>query len=133
MDRDSMILVRALCEECAEMKTLLRDIALSVSPRGSAGEDLVMQFPEATGDLTLAGGASYLRDTTVNRMLSYLSIDAPEGVLVTVYRDNVPWMFASDEIGAMEFKKGVWFGSLRVDVKNNTQIAQNWSARFIFS
>lgn len=134
MDKDSMIVARALCEEMEQVKSLLSEILTAVSPRGIGGaEDLVLQYPDSTAGLILEGEGSYSRETSVNRMLSYLSIDAPEGVIVTVTRDNVPWMFASNEIGAMEFKKGVYFGALKIDVQNTTQIAQNWSARFIFS
>lgn len=129
-----MIVARALCEEMEQVKGLLSQILTAVSPRGIGGaEDLVLQYPESTATLVLAPGETYTRETSVNRMLSYLSIDAPEGVIVTITRDNVPWLFASNEIGAMEFKKGVFFGALRIDVQNTTEITQNWSTRFIFT
>lgn len=130
MDR----VIRALCEELADIKNLLRAIYTAVSPKGEAGgEDLVYQHPESAANHQLAAGATYTRDMSVNRRLMYLSVDAPEGVIISVYRDNTLWLFASDEIGAMEFKKGVFFGNLRIDVQNTTQVVQNWSIRFIFS
>jgi len=134
MDGDMRTLARAICEEMAEIKNLLRAIYAAVSPKGETGaEDLVLQFPDSAAALTLAAGGTVVRDATVNRRLQYLSVDAPEGVIVSIYRDNTLWMFASDEIGAMEFKKGVYFGALRIEVQNTTEVAQNWSIRFIFS
>lgn len=134
MDSDTRVLVKALCEEMADIKNLLRAIYTAVSPKGEAGgEDLVYQHPDSAANLQLAAGASYVRDMNVNRRLVYVSVDAPEGVIISVYRDNSLWMFASDEIGAMEFKKGVYVGNLRIEVQNTTQVAQNWSIRFIFS
>lgn len=121
---------KVFCQEMGELKALLRKML----PQGESGyEDLVYQHPDSAANLQLAGGASYTRDMTVNRRLMYLSIDAPEGVIISIYRDNSLWMFASNEIGAMEFKKGVYFGSLRIDVQNTTEVTQNWSIRFIFS
>lgn len=126
--------VRALCEEMADVKQLLGSIYAVVSPKGdSGGEDLVLQYPESTANLQLAGEERYERETTVNRRLTYLSIDAPEGVVVSILRDNTLWMFASDEIGSMEFKRGVYFGTLKIVVENTTEVNQNWSIRFIFS
>lgn len=134
MDGDMRTLARAICEEMADIKGLLRAIYAAVSPKGeTGGEDLVLQFPNSAAALTLTAGATVVRDATVNRRLQYLSVDAPEGVIVSIYRDNTLWMFASDEIGAMEFKKGVYFGALRIEVQNTTEVAQNWSIRFIFS
>lgn len=133
MDGETRAVVRALCEEMADIKTLLRSIYVAVSPKGEAGgEDLVCQYPESAASLQLAAGETYTRETTVNRRLMYLSVDAPEGVVISVFRDNTLWMFASDEIGAMEFKKGVYVGALRIQVQNTTEVAQNWSIRFIF-
>jgi len=130
MDR----VIRALCEELADIKNILRAIHTAVSPKGEAGgEDLVYQHPDSAGNLQLTAGGSYIRDMSVNRRLMYLSVDAPEGVVISIFRDNSLWMFASDEIGAMEFRKGVYFGNLRIEVVNTTQVAQNWSIRFIFS
>lgn len=126
--------IRALCEEMAEVKNLLRGIHAAVSPKGEAGgEDLVYQYPDSAANLQLGAGESYYRDAPVNRRLMYLSVDAPEGVVISIYRDNILWMFATDEIGAMEFRKGVYFGNLRIEVQNTTQVAQNWSIRFIFT
>jgi len=134
MDDDSRMVVRALCEEMAETKNLLRSIYAAVSPQGEAGgEDMVYQFPDSAGAMLLAGGGVYEKETAVNRRLVYISIDAPEGVIISIYRDNSLWMFSSDEIGALEFKKGVYFGGLKIRVVNTTEIAQNWSIRFIFS
>lgn len=134
MDGETRTIVRAFCEEMAEMKNLLRAIYTAVSPQGEAGgEDLVYQYPESPAGMVLQGGGTYTRDATINRRLHYLSVDAPEGVIVSVYRDNTLWMFASDEIGAMEMKNGVYFGALRIEVRNTTEVNQNWSIRFIFS
>lgn len=126
--------IRALCEELADIKNILRAIYAAVSPKGEAGgEDLVYQHPDSAANLQLAAGATYTRDMNVNRRLMYLSVDAPEGVVISLYRDNSLLMFASNEIGAMEFKKGVYVGNLRIEVQNTTAVAQNWSIRFIFS
>jgi predicted peptidase len=133
MDGETRTIVRAVCEEMAEIKNLLRSIYVAVSPKGEmGGEDLVYQFPESMAAFTLPAGGTYARDMTVNRRLMYLSVDAPEGVIISVYRDNTFWMFASSEIGAMEFKKGVYFGDVRIEVRNTTEVNQNWSIRFIF-
>lgn len=126
--------IKALCEEMADVKNLLRSIYTAISPKGETGsEDLVYQYPESAANLHLAAGELYTRETTVNRRLMYMSVDAPEGVVISVYRDNTLWLFATGEIGAMELKKGVYFGNLRIDAQNTTQVNQNWSIRFIFS
>jgi len=126
--------MRMFCGEMGEIKQLLGSIYAAVSPKGDGGnEDLVLQYPESTANLQLAGEERYERETTVNRRLMYLSIDAPEGVVVSILRDNTLWMFASDEIGSMEFKRGVYFGTLKIVVENTTEVVQNWSVRFIFA
>ena len=134
MDSDTRTLVKALCEEMAELKTLLKAINTAISPKGAAGgEDLVYQHPDSAGNLHLAAGGLYVRDMSVARRLVYLSVDVPEGVVISIYRDNTLWMFASNEIGAMEFKQGVYFGNIRIEVQNTTETDQTWSVRFIFS
>ena len=96
-------------------------------------EDQLLQYPNSTEKLYLQPGEKFEAETQLSKKLVYLSIDAPEGVLVTIYRDNQPIMFMLDEIGAIEFRKGMIFDSLKVVAENNSEIEQKWSLRMVFT
>lgn len=124
---------KAFCQEMSETKTLLRQLLLKAGGGGLGSEDLLVQYPESTTEMYLAAGASYQKTLQVNRKLYYFSIDAPEGVTVMIYRDGVPLLWSNDEIGALELKGGLSFGTLEVRATNNAAIQQKWGCRFIFS
>jgi hypothetical protein len=95
-------------------------------------EDYLLQFPNNTDSLYLEAGASFEHTTQVSRKLKYLSIDAPEGVLVTIMNDNQPILFMIDEIGAIQFTNGISIGTLCVKAANSSIVSQKWSLRMVF-
>lgn len=120
-----------LYQKIEEEITLLKDISESFGL--STDEDFLLQFPDSTENLYLQPGQTFEKEISINKKLVYLSIDAPEGVLVTIYQDNNPVTFAIDEIGALEFRKGIYFGIIKVTASNNAEIEQKWSLRMIFT
>lgn len=126
-------LIRAFCEEMRDIKILLKQMAAkngAADPAG--GGDLVYQFPDQVGAMFLPAGDTFRADVNVNRPLRYLSVDVPDGVIVTVFRDHALWLWASDEVGAMELRGGVFFGAIGIEVVNNSPVAQKWSVRAVF-
>jgi|Deesub1362B_J571_1020462.scaffolds.fasta_scaffold01638_5 hypothetical protein len=122
---DAEILFRELIEE----KILLAEISRKLE----GDEDLLLQYPDSTNDLYLKAGDTYEREIEINKRLRYLSMDIPDGVFLEIYRNNSLWLFATGEIGAIQFKNGVKFEVLKIVVKNNSEIDQKWSLRFLFS
>lgn len=114
-------------EEIALLKAISDSLGLQEE------EDQLLQYPNSTEKLYLQPGEKFEAETQLSKKLVYLSIDAPEGVLVTIYRDNQPIMFMLDEIGAIEFRKGMIFDSLKVVAENNSEIEQKWSLRMVFT
>jgi hypothetical protein len=122
-------LVSQLLREILEEKILLKEISYKLQ----GDDDLLLQFPESTDDMYLQPGKSYEKELEVNARLYYLSIDAPEGVLIEIYRDGQLFLFAVDEIGAIQLKDGVPFQTLKVRVTNSGSISQKWMVRMLFS
>ena len=118
-----------LIREIYEEKAILQEISYKLQ----GDEDLLIQYPDSTADLYLKAGDTYERELQVNKRLFYLSIDVPDGVFLEIYRNNSLWMFATGEIGAIQFKNGVNFEVLKIVVKNSSGIDQKWSCRFLFA
>lgn len=123
-------LIKTLLDDIAEEKAYLQAIADKI---GAGREDLLLQFPASSNDIYILAGATYTQEISINRSLKYLSIDAPEGVYITIYNDNVPVLFAVDEIGALEFSKGITINRLKITVSNTSALTQKWSIRMIFA
>lgn len=118
-----------LIREIYEEKAILQEISYKLQ----GDEDLLIQYPDSTSDLYLKAGDTYERELQVNKRLFYLSIDIPDGVFIEIYRNNSLWMFATGEIGAIQFKNGVHFEILKIVVKNQSGIDQTWSCRLLFA
>lgn len=125
---------KMFCREMQEIKALLsRNSSYGVgSQEVPGGEDLLLQYPESSGDLILAAGEEITHEVAINKKVMYLSVDAPAGLLVTLERDSQPFFFATDEIGALEFQAGIFVGTLKVTAVNSTEIDQKWSVRLLF-
>ena len=118
-----------LIREIYEEKAILQEISYKLQ----GDEDLLIQYPDSTSNLYLKAGDTYERELQVNKRLFYLSIDIPDGVFLEIHRNNSLWMFATGEIGAIQFKNGVHFEVLKIVVKNSSGIDQKWSCRFLFA
>lgn len=110
---------------------ILKDISESLGL--STKEDQLIQYPANTDKIYLQAGETFEIESQVNKKLTYLSIDAPEGVLVTIDCNNYPFMFMIDEIGAIEFQHGILFETLKVKAVNTAITQQKWSLRMVFS
>ena len=87
--------------------------------------------PEADSML-LEPGKEYAKEYEVNRSLVYLAYDVPDGVYLVIYKDGNPYYWASGEIGAIELRNGIRFGTVRVEVVNSSSISQKWGCTMLF-
>lgn len=121
--------IDVLYKEILEEKYLLMEISRKLE----GDEDILLQLPDKTSELYLVGNGVYEKEIQINRKLRYLSMDIPDGVFCEIYRNNTLWLFATGEIGAIQFKNGVFFETLKVVVRNSSEISQKWNVRLLFS
>ena len=95
------------------------------------GKDLYLQLPAYAESVVPAGDSVDVTET-VNRSLKYFSVDLPEGVTLTVYKDGEIWYVGQDEIGALEFGNCIYFNTIRVVASNSTSIGLRVTSRFVF-
>ncbi|MDD3039602.1 hypothetical protein [Bacteroides sp.] len=93
--------------------------------------DTFIMLPTYAQSVVPVGGTVDVSQT-INSNLRYISVDVPEGVTVTIYRNSVSWYITSNEIGALEFPNGVYFNTIRVYASNPTSVAQRISIKLIF-
>ncbi len=130
MQIDNNIITRLFNSIDTEINILER-IAASLGANSS--EDLLLQYPAYVDDLYLEPGESFEHTLEIGRRLYYLALDLPEGVTVQIGRDSMPYMYAVDEIGALEFKNGVYFGTFTIKVTNTSTVTQKWNVKALFN
>lgn len=114
------------CTEMQQIKAILASLVETRQP----GNDLYMQFPSNPAEMTLAAETTYKAyETTINRTLKFLSIDVPDGIIVSIYKDNELWAWATDDTGSMEFEGGIYFKEIRIEAKNTTKYPLRWSVK----
>jgi len=115
------------------LKRILTDIKIALG----AGDDITTdniyaQYPESTTDMYLAAGATYSRETSMNRKLEEICLSVPSGVVMTIYNDNNVWMWKTDEAGTFTFKAGITFGTMRIEVVNNNTDVARWTCNMSY-
>jgi hypothetical protein len=123
-------LIKALLDNIAEEKAYLAAI---LNVLGGEGDDLMIQYPDSTDKMILAAGASFSKEINIRRKLKYVSMSAPDDLLITLENDNQVIFFSQDEIGALEMMKGITINNLKISVTNSGLIPQKWSLRMIFA
>lgn len=118
------------CAEMKEVKVLLTHI-LAALGKGST-EDLVLQYPPSTSELSLEAGATYEKTVTVNRKLRYLCVSVPADCLLEIQNDNITQMWFTDEAGTIELPTGYQINELTIKVQNVGSVACRWTFRAIF-
>ena len=117
-------------QEMSEIKTLLQQ---AISNR-AYGKDLYMQFPtpgqatstqEANSEITVY-------DTTINRILKFISVDVPDGITLEIYNGSTLWADYADSSGSMMFEGGVYFEVIKIIAKNTTAYPLRWSLKMVW-
>lgn len=117
-------------DEIVAEKILLYEILKALKGKAS-GEDVLVRVPESDS-MFLGPGKKYEKEFEVSRSLVYLAYDIPDGIYLVIYRDGNPYYWASGEIGALELRNGINFGTVRVEVVNSSSISQKWSCTMLF-
>lgn len=124
-----MIDPKMFCTEMQQLKGILASLVETRQP----GNDLYMQFPGSPAEMTLAAHATVnAYDTTLNRILKFLSVDVPDGVIVRVFKDNEIWAWFTDDTGSMEFEGGIFFREIRIEAENTTNYPLRWSVKLVW-
>lgn len=119
------------CAEMKEVKALLTYI-LAALGKGST-DDLILQYPPSTGELTLEAGKTYEKPVTINRRLRFISVSVPENCTLEIQNDNSTIMWFTGEAGTMEPPTGCTINEMKIIVHNAGSEACRWSCRMIFS
>ena len=116
----------AFCSEMRDIKSLLAAIAQAKA----GGDDLYMQYPLQTADLELpANTETSVCNTTIRRILKFIGTNAPDGIVIEIYKDNELWMLITDDSGSMEFEGGIYFDDIAIVVRNTTNYPLRWSVK----
>lgn len=121
-------LIELLLQYIENERVVLDEIAKKL---GVNCDDILYQFPESTNDLYLNPGEVYEKEIEISKKLHYISIDAPEGILITIYLDDMPRFFDIDAIGAIELQAGLSFSKLKIVTQNLSELKQKWNCRLI--
>ena len=125
------------CRSIEEIKALLgkKSTTSPTSPTAvptATKEDLILQYPDSTSDISLPASGTYTRSVSLNRKLRSITVSCPDGVLIDIKSDGVTMMWFYGEAGHEEFPNGKTIGTLTVSVTNGTASAARFSVRLVF-
>ncbi len=119
------------CAEMKEVKTLLTHILAALGK--GVTEDLVLQYPPSTDEISLEAGATYEKTVTINRKLRYLCVSVPADCFLEIQNNNTTFMWFTDEAGTLELPTGVYINELGIKVRNVGNDACRWSCRMVLA
>ncbi len=128
------------CKEMQSIKELLGQLVgreSSVTNNYGLGidnsNDLIVQYPESSSELTLAASGTYEKSVKINRKLKFITVSVPANCTVQIFNDNACIMWFTDEAGTQELPTGYTINELKIIVKNlSTTDPCRWSVRMIF-
>ena len=129
------------CKEMQSIKELLAQIAGASGKTtnyyglgSDNGNDLIVQYPESSSDISLAASGTYEKSVKINRKLKFITVSAPENCTIQIFNDNACIMWFTDEAGTQELPTGYGINELKIIVKNlSTTDPCRWSLRMIFT
>lgn len=113
---------------CTNFKTLF-----ALIDPASKADDMILQFPQSSGEMYLDAGKTWSYSSTAGRRLMYITVSVPAGVLVEILNGSNVIMWFMDEAGTMQLKNGLLMNDYTIRATNTTVEAVRWSCRMIFA
>lgn len=113
---------------CTNFKTLF-----ALLDPASKADDMILQFPQSSGEMYLGAGETWSYSSTAGRRLMYITVSVPAGVLVEIFNGSNVIMWFTDEAGTMQLDNGLLMNEYTIQATNTGDEASRWSCRMIFA
>jgi hypothetical protein len=113
---------------CTNFKTLF-----ALLDPASKADDMILQFPQSSGEMYLDAGKTWSYSSTAGRRLMYITVSVPACVLVEIFNNSNVIMWFTNEAGTMQLDNGLLMNEYTIQATNTGDEAARWSCRLIFA